>query len=86
MITIDGKEYTEDQLTDQQKYLVAQVQDVNSKIQNLQFQLDQLSVTKDAFSNQIILSVRESEAAAAEDSAEEPSSPDVVVEPAAAAQ
>lgn len=80
MITIDGKEYTEDQLTDQQKYLVAQVQDVNSKIQNLQFQLDQLSVTKDAFSNQIILSVRESEEAAAE----EDSSPDVVVEPAAA--
>jgi len=80
MITIDGKEYTEDQLTDQQKYLVAQVQDVNSKIQNLQFQLDQLSVTKDAFSNQIILSVRESE----ETAAEEDSSPDVVVEPAAA--
>jgi len=86
MITIDGKEYTEDQLTDQQKYLVAQVQDVNSKIQNLQFQLDQLSVTKDAFSNQIILSVRESEEASAESQEAEPAAETVVVDPAAAAQ
>lgn len=66
MITIDDKEYAEDDLNDQQKYLVAQVQDIQTKMQNLQFQLDQLSVAKDAFSNQVVLSVRESDEAAAE--------------------
>ena len=66
MITIDDKEYAEDELNDQQKYLVAQVQDIQTKMQNLQFQLDQLSVAKDAFSNQVVLSVRESDEAAAE--------------------
>lgn len=70
MITIDDKEYAEDDLNDQQKYLVAQVQDIQTKMQNLQFQLDQLSVAKDAFSNQVVLSVRESDEAATEVPAE----------------
>ena len=46
MITIDDKEYAEEDLNDQQKYLVAQVQDIQTKMQNLQFQLDQLSVAQ----------------------------------------
>jgi prefoldin subunit 5 len=79
MITIDDKEYTEEDLTDAQKYLVAQVQDIDSKIRNLQFQLDQLSVAKDAFSNQVVLSVRESV------DSEEPAT-DATAEPTATAE
>jgi len=79
MITIDGKEYTEEQLNDAQKYLVAQVQDIANKMQNLQFQLDQLSVAKDAFSNQVVASVRESEA-------EEETAAEVEAQPVEAAQ
>jgi len=70
MITIDDKEYAEDDLNDQQKYLVAQVQDIQSKMQNLQFQLDQLTVAKDAFSNQVVLSVRASEEEASAETVE----------------
>lgn len=47
MITVNGVEYTEEQLNDTQKYLVAQVQDINTKIQKFQFDLDQLSASKE---------------------------------------
>lgn len=85
MITIDGTEYTEEQLTDTQKYLVAQVQDIQGKVQNLQFQLDQLNVAKDAFSNQIVTSVREAQEAEAESGSDEPTT-EVAADPATAAQ
>ena len=85
MITIDGTEYTEEQLTDTQKYLVAQVQDIQGKMQNLQFQLDQLNVAKDAFSNQIVTSVREAQEAEAESGSDEPAT-EVATDPATAAQ
>ena len=85
MITIDGTEYTEEQLTDTQKYLVAQVQDIQGKMQNLQFQLDQLNVAKDAFSNQIVTSVREAQEDEAASGADEPAA-ETAAEPVVAAQ
>jgi hypothetical protein len=48
-ITINDKEYTEDQLTDQQKMLVNHVADLDRKINSAQFNLDQLSVGRDSF-------------------------------------
>ena len=47
MITVNGVEYTEEQLNDTQKYLVAQVQDINTKSQKIQFELDQLTAAKE---------------------------------------
>jgi hypothetical protein len=49
MITIDGKEYDIEDLTDEQKVLVNHCIDLDRKIGNTQFQLDQLRVGKDAF-------------------------------------
>ena len=48
-ITINGTDYTEDQLTDQQKVFVNHVADLNRKIGSTQFNLDQLQVGKQAF-------------------------------------
>ena len=48
-ITINEVEYTEDQLTDQQKILVNHVSDLDRKIGSTQFNLDQLMVGKNAF-------------------------------------
>jgi hypothetical protein len=48
-ITINGTEYTEDQLTDQQKVFVNHVADLDRKIGSTQFNLDQLQVGKQAF-------------------------------------
>jgi len=59
MITIDGVEYTEDQLSDEQKYLIAQVQDVDSKLRNLQFQADQLNAARRVFSDSLVESFKE---------------------------
>jgi hypothetical protein len=48
-ITIKDKEYTEDQLNDQQKVMVNHVLDLDRKISSTQFNLDQLQVGKQAF-------------------------------------
>ena len=48
-ITINDKEYTEDQLTDQQKVIINHIADLDRKISSTQFNLDQLTVGRDAF-------------------------------------
>ena len=49
VITIDNVEYTEDQLTDQQKVMINHISDLDRKIRSAQFNLDQLNVGRDAF-------------------------------------
>lgn len=46
---IDGKEYPVDSLTDQQKRLVNHCIDLENKINGTQFQLEQLTISKDGF-------------------------------------
>ena len=48
-ITINDKEYAEDQLTDKQKVLVNHVADLDRKIGSAQFNLDQLQIGREAF-------------------------------------
>jgi hypothetical protein len=49
VITIDGTDYTEDQLTDQQKIIINHIGDLDRKIRSTQFSLDQLNVGREAF-------------------------------------
>ena len=60
-VSIDGTEYTEDQLTDQQKVLINHVADLDRKIRSTQFNLDQLNVGRDAFMNMLKASLDEPE-------------------------
>jgi len=48
-IAIDGIEYTEDQLSDEQKILINHLMDLDRKINSTQFNLAQLQVGRDAF-------------------------------------
>jgi len=48
-ITIDDKEYNEDDLTTQQKVLISHVSDLDRKIASTAFNLDQLKVGRDTF-------------------------------------
>jgi hypothetical protein len=48
-ITINDKEYTEEQLTDDQKVLINHITDLDRKIGSTQFNLDQLQVGRKAF-------------------------------------
>jgi hypothetical protein len=56
-ITINDKEYTEDQLTDQQKVMINHIGDLERKIGSTQFNLDQLTVGRDAFVKMLSVSL-----------------------------
>ena len=60
-ITINDVDYTEDQLTDQQKVIINHIADLERKIRSTQFNLDQLMVGKDAFVNMLTASLAETE-------------------------
>lgn len=64
-ITINDKEYTEDQLTDQQKVLINHIGDLGRKISSTQFNLDQLTVGRDAFMSLLNQSLQQEEEAVA---------------------
>ena len=59
VINIQGKEYNPSDLTDQQRYLIAQVQDLQNKRQSAQFQLDQVATAADSFMQQLLNSLSE---------------------------
>ena len=48
-ITINDKEYTEEQLSDEQKVLINHITDLDRKVGSTQFNLDQLQVGRKAF-------------------------------------
>jgi len=63
VITIEGKEYKQEDLTDQQNYAIAQIRDLQRKSGDLKFQLDQVQASLDAFTNALITSVKQDEEA-----------------------
>jgi uncharacterized coiled-coil protein SlyX len=58
MITIDGKEYDYDELENNEQYLVNQIRDLNTKVAQAQFGIDQLRAAQDAFTKMLISSVQ----------------------------
>ena len=60
VITINGKEYKQEDLNYQQNYAIAQIKDLQGKANDLKFQLDQVQASLDAFTNALIKSVEES--------------------------
>ena len=56
-ITINDVDYTEDQLTDQQKVMVNHIGDLDRKIRSAQFNMDQLNVGKQAFMQMLTASL-----------------------------
>lgn len=57
VINIQGKDYNQLELTDQQRYWIAQVQDLQQKRQAAQFQLDQVAIAADSFMGQLLTSL-----------------------------
>jgi hypothetical protein len=62
-ITIDDKEYLEDQLTNEQKAMVNHINSLQQKINSAEFNLDQLRVGQKAFVDMLKGSLDEKEAA-----------------------
>jgi hypothetical protein len=63
-ITLDDKEYTEDQLTDEQKMMVNHINSLQQKITSAEFNLDQLRVGQKAFIEMLKSSLDELDKAA----------------------
>jgi hypothetical protein len=61
VITINDKDYTEDQLNDQQKAMINHIADLDRKIRSAQFNLDQLTVGRDAFMQMLNASLQETD-------------------------
>ena len=69
VITIDGKEYNQEDLSQDQNYFINQIKDLQAKAASLRFQLDQVTVAQNAFTNSLIQSVKGSEEDETKDSA-----------------
>jgi len=61
VITIDDKDYTEDQLTDTQKVIINHINSLGQKIGSAEFNLDQLKVGQGAFTKMLQDSLDKSE-------------------------
>ena len=61
VINIDGKEYNQEDLDDKQTYLINQIKDLQTKGASLRFQLDQVTVAQNAFTNSLIASLKNEE-------------------------
>ena len=61
VITIDGKEYKTEDLSQDQNYFINPIKDLQAKAASLRFQLDQVTVAQNAFTNSLIQSVKGSE-------------------------
>ena len=62
-VTINDKEYSVDDLSQEQVAMVNHVQDLDRKISSAQFNLDQLNVGRNAFMNMLTNSLDEIEEA-----------------------
>ena len=49
VLTFDDKEYIIEDMTDEQKVLLNHINDLQNKINSMQFNLDQVSIGKEAF-------------------------------------
>ena len=58
-IMINDKEYSEDQLNDQQKVMIDLVKDLDRKMRSAQFSLDQMTVGREAFVKMLAGSLEE---------------------------
>jgi len=61
IITINGIEYNYVELEDAQQYMVNQLRSLNDKILRARFDLEQIKIAHEAFSSQLIQSVKEPE-------------------------
>tara|TARA_Y100001938_G_C8058108_1_gene415644 strand:+ start:1032 stop:1292 length:261 start_codon:yes stop_codon:yes gene_type:complete len=59
IININGTDYSQDDLSKEQQYMIAQVKDLQIKAAQTKFQLDQIQVSLDHFTNKVIESIED---------------------------
>ena len=59
VININGTEHKIDFMTDQQKYIIRQIRELQVQEERLAFQIDPIRVAKNAYTNALIKSLEE---------------------------
>ena len=61
VVNLNGTEYTEEDFNEEQSYIIKQIRSCKVKAANLMFELDQVKVTEQAFTNAFMISMKTSE-------------------------
>jgi len=61
VISIDGKDYNQTDMSNEQQYLIAQIRDLQNKTNQAKFQLDQFQVGLNFFTGKLITSINSKE-------------------------
>jgi hypothetical protein len=72
VININGTKYTEEDFNEEQSYFIKQIRSLKAKSANIKFELDQVQVAENAFTNAFMVSMKASEDAKSEDETNEP--------------
>jgi hypothetical protein len=71
VININGTKYTEEDFNEEQSYFIKQIRSLKAQIGNKKFELDQLQVAENAFTNAFMVSMKASEDAKSETKVED---------------
>ena len=71
VININGTKYTEEDFNEEQSYFIKQIRSLKAQIANKKFELDQLQVAENAFTNAFMVSMKASEDAKLETKVED---------------
>ena len=61
VININGTKYTEEDFNEEQSYFIKQIRSLKVQIANKKFELDQLQVAENAFTNAFMVSMKTAE-------------------------
>jgi len=61
IVNIDGTEYSELDLNEEQSYLIKQLRSCKDKAANLMFELDQIRMAEQALTNTLLISIKTTE-------------------------
>ena len=61
IISINGTDYKQDELSDQQKYMIAQIKDCQTRTQKAQMAADRERAALDMFTNALVKSLEQPE-------------------------
>ena len=70
VININGTKYTEEDFNEEQSYLIRQIRSCKAQVANKKFELDQITVAENAFTNAFLVSMKAAEEESTENESE----------------
>tara|TARA_B100001564_G_scaffold275578_1_gene237306 strand:+ start:278 stop:526 length:249 start_codon:yes stop_codon:yes gene_type:complete len=70
VININGTKYTEEDFNEEQSYLIRQIRSCKAQVAQKKFELDQITVAENAFTNAFLVSMKAAEEESAESESE----------------